>query len=234
MNITKIKKILCVTAAAVMALSFAACSDEEEIDFSEKKMDFSSKEKSDSSEGKMDSSEEKSDSSEEEIDSSYLSDDYMKPIENYFEGIEKNDGELMMEAYHEYQLNYEKKNYHDGSADELEDSYKSGVKTLYNLLKEEFGSDLTISVSVEDKEKIDKGYLKDYEEYLQEKWDTKSLEVTEGYEVEVKVTVKGDDDKDSDSSDFVVLKVDGDWCMCDISPDDVQDALDDLLDAMDY
>lgn len=34
MNITKIKKILGVTAAAVMALSFAACSDEEEIDFS--------------------------------------------------------------------------------------------------------------------------------------------------------------------------------------------------------
>ena len=164
---------------------------------------------------------------------SVLSGGYMKPIENYFEGIEKKDAETFMEAYHEYQLKYEKKNYCDGSADELEDGYKSAVKTFYNSLKEEYGSDLKISVSVEDKEKIDKDDLKDYEEFLQENWDKKSLEVTKGYEVEVEVTIKGDDDKDSDTSDFVVLKIDGDWCICEFSLDYVQDALDDVQDALD-
>ena len=154
---------------------------------------------------------------------------WKKPIENYYKGIEKKDGEIFMSAYHELQLKSEKKKY-DWSASEQEKEYKSSAKGIYSYLKEEYGNGIKLSVKYEDKEKIDKDDLKDYEEFLQLKWDKKSLEVTKGYEVEGIVKVKGDDDKDELDFDYVVLKIDGDWAIVDYDYDYVKEYLDEQKD----
>lgn len=142
---------------------------------------------------------------------SILGSGWKKPIKNYFKGIEEKDGETYMSAYHEIELKQERKA-NDWSTKEQEKSYKNSAKFQYNALKKEYGSDLKISVKFDDKEKIDKDDLKDYEEALEHNWD-KKLKIAKGYIVEGEVKIKGDDDKDTEDFEFYVLKIDGDWAI---------------------
>lgn len=163
---------------------------------------------------------------------SVLTGGYMKPIEKLWDGIADKDGELYMEAYHELELKSERKKY-DLSTKEQVKNYKDEAKTLYRMLKDEYGSDLKIKVKIEEKEKIDKDDLKDYEELLQYVWDKKSIKVTKGYEVDAVVEIKGDDDKDEEDTSYVVLKVNGDWCIAPYEVEDVADKLERYKDKED-
>lgn len=169
---------------------------------------------------------------------SVLGGGWKKPIKNYFKGIEEKDGAILMEAYHEYELKNEKKA-NDWTNSEQKKSYKETAKLLNKYLDEieEYGNDIKISVKFDDKEKLDEDELKDYEKALEVAWDKKNLEVTKGYTVEGITKIKGDDDKGEEDFEFVVLKVDGDWCMVDesvlsLSIEDFDDAMAELGDLM--
>lgn len=162
---------------------------------------------------------------------SMLTGGYAKPVENMFEAIQKKDGELMMESYSEYEVDYKAEAY-DMSKKEVSKYYKEIAKGSYDLVKEEYGRDFKIKVSIEDKEKIEKDDLKDIEEILQIKFDKKKLEVTKGYVLDCDIEIKGDDDEDTESGEFLVLKIDGEWCITDVldADDDFAEILENLED----
>lgn len=144
---------------------------------------------------------------------SVLSSGWKTPIKKYFKAIEEKDGEIYMETIHETSLKNTKKAY-DWTNKEQKEYYDESVESTYDYLEEEYGKKLKISYKIIDKEELEDDDLKDYEDLLEDSWDEKSLDVSKGYEVDVEVKVKGnDDDDDSIDGEFVVLKVDGDWCL---------------------
>lgn len=162
---------------------------------------------------------------------SVFSGGYAKPVEKMYKAVQNKDGDLMMECYSEYEIDYMADRY-DMSKKDIQKYYKESAKTLYDFIKEEYGRDFKIKVSVEDKEKIDKDDLKDIEEILQIKFDKKKLEVTKGYVLDCDFEIKGDDDEDTESEEVLVLKIDGEWCITSLldADDDFGDILEDLED----
>lgn len=145
---------------------------------------------------------------------------YAKPVRKMFDAYAEKDGELLMECYSEYEIDYYAKS-SDMSKKETEKMYKSQAKLYYELFRNDYGRDFKTSVDVKDKEKIEKSDLKDIEEYLQIKFDKKKLEVTKGYILDCEVSIKGDDDDDVEDYECLVLKIDGKWCITDVlDPDD--------------
>jgi len=116
-------------------------------------------------------------------------------------GIEKQDADKFLSAYPEF------------LADQM-DSYidDDAMEEMYDMLEDECGKNIKISYKVTDKDKLDKGDLEDYEDEIDDNYDEK-VKVTAGYELEVEMKIKGKDDEDEDENDFVILKIDGDWCV---------------------
>lgn len=160
---------------------------------------------------------------------SVFSGGYVKPVEKMYKSIANKDGELLMECYSEYEIDYMADRY-DMSKKDIQKYYKESAKTLYEFLKEEYGRDFKIKVSVEDKEKIEKSDLKDIEEILQIKFDKKKLEVSKGYILDCDFEIKGDDDEGTESDEILVLKIDGEWCITSVlePDDDFEEILEDL------
>ena len=151
--------------------------------------------------------------------SSILGSGYKKPVKNIFEGIKKEDGEILMKAYHETELKNQK-DANEMTNKEQKEGYEEIAKAQYKYWEEEYGKKLKISYKIVDEEKMDKDDLKDLEKTLEELWDEKSLDVSKAYELDVEVKVKGKDDDDVLEGEFVVAKVEGDWCIVSSSVED--------------
>ena len=83
-------------------------------------------------------------------------------------------------------------------------------------LEDEYGKNIKISYKILDKEKIDKDDLKEVQEDLEDEYEDakkNKVNVTDGYKLSVKLTIKGKDDKDSDTVTMKIYKIGGKWCM---------------------
>jgi len=122
---------------------------------------------------------------------------YKKPIKNLFEGIEKSDWKKFSSAFPEERFKKMEKA-SDG------DDYIEGIT---EMLEDDYGKNIKISFKIKDKEKLDKDDIEDleddYEDTYEEKIKIKKLEVES--------TVKGKDDKDTDTADMVVGKIGLKW-----------------------
>lgn len=154
---------------------------------------------------------------------------YKKTLNKYYDAVEEKDGALLMECYSEYELDFVAER-RDIKKKDLEKTYKATAKSSYEYYKEEYGRDFKIKYKVADKEKVEKSDLKDMEEYLQLKFDKKKLKVSKAYLLDLEVTIKGDDDEDTEDVEVYVLKIDGKWCISDyVDPDmDIAKALERL------
>ena len=137
---------------------------------------------------------------------------WKKPIDNYFKGMEKGKADTMLKAYPEFMDMDETidDDYMDDSMDVLEDEYGEKIKISYEITK---------------KEKISKGDLEDIAKYIDVKYE-EDVKVSKGYELKVKVTIKGKDDEDTKSGKRYVYKIDGKWYLLDVSPDTAKKAVD--------
>ena len=127
---------------------------------------------------------------------------YKKPLDNYFSGIQKTNEKTYLKAYPEF------------AKDDLEDKYdKEYLEDMKENFEKEYGDKLKISYKVLDKTKLDKDDLKSAKESLEKKYDDEKIKITDGYEVAVKITIKGSDDKEVTYTSFKVYKVNGKWCM---------------------
>ena len=141
---------------------------------------------------------------------------YKKALRDYFEGISTNNAEKCFAAL---------------VPDDVADFYKKDsdsdldymvqllggftAKTSYYKLNEDLGDDLTILFKVTDKSPLSDSELQDSEDYYNYLFrDTVSLKVTEGYNVTLDITIKGDRGKaENIEATTIVVKVNGDWVL---------------------
>lgn len=133
---------------------------------------------------------------------SIVSNAYKAPIKNYFNGMQKQNSKIYVKAYPDFMK--------DKMSDKYDDDYMEKMMKSY---EKKYGDKIKISFKVLDKTKIDKDDLKDVKESLDNKYSDEKIKVTDGYEVCVKATIKGSDDKDVDYTTMKVYKINGKWCM---------------------
>lgn len=99
----------------------------------------------------------------------------------------------------------------DDLVEVLEDSSKENLDSL----EDAYGDDVKISYKIKEADKMDKDDLSEYKDDLKDMYDIPKKDVKAAYEVEVEVTIKGDEDKDSNDMDLVVVKIGSKWCLMD-------------------
>lgn len=134
---------------------------------------------------------------------------YKDPIDNMFKGMETGKGKYFYKALPEFLL---EEQFEDKKKSEIIDDLDELAEGILDNLEDEYGDDIKISVKYKDKNKIDKDDLEDLEEMYEDNYDSK-VKISKGYEVEIKATIKGDDEKETDTTTLSVYKINGDWCI---------------------
>lgn len=140
---------------------------------------------------------------------SSLSGGYKTPVKDFEKALNKGDGEKFMETML--------------TDDMIDEVGKDGLELMDNLIgyitesaKEQYGDNAKFSIKIKDKEKIDKDDLKELETLYSSAYDS-DIEISKGYELEVELTVKGKEGKNSDETELDVIKIKGEgWKL---SPD---------------
>lgn len=109
--------------------------------------------------------------------------------------------------------------------DDQWDNYEKAAEKYEEALEEEYG-EYKVTFKIKDASKLSNKKLKDYKNDLKDEWDINKKDVKKGYKVKLEVSIKGDDDKDSDTVKAVVVKYKGDWYVVDMeTPEFVSDAM---------
>ncbi len=87
-------------------------------------------------------------------------------------------------------------------------------KTLIRGLEDEYGSNIKISYKILEKDDVSSKDLDSMKDYIKSNYDIPKKSVTDAVELEVELTVRGDDDEETDESTFYAVKVNGDWYIC--------------------
>ncbi len=132
---------------------------------------------------------------------------YKGPIKKYFTAINKEDGKKYMKAIPKFVSD---------AADKDAGDYEDYLKDLKDLM--DVGKDPKISYDIIDKIEKTDDELENYEKSINKKYKKQlddDVEVSAGYEVLLKLTVKGSKRSKKDFTSVTVLKIDGDWYFMD-------------------
>lgn len=113
----------------------------------------------------------------------------------------------------------------DAFWDYYEERYEMSLKDLKNQLKdyreemdeefaEDYGKNWKVSYKVLEEEEMKSRKLGKLADALEEQFDIDAKDVTKGYEVEIELTIKGSEDKDSNEMSIACLQIDGKWYAC--------------------
>lgn len=125
---------------------------------------------------------------------------YKKAISTMVDGMEKAD----WDKYSSVLLKEERKtmeSWTDG--DDIMDM-------MMESFEDDYGKNIKISYKIKDKEKLDKDDIEDLEDEYDDTYG-KKIDIEKAYTLEVEMTIKGKDDKDTDTDDMTVVEVDSDW-----------------------
>lgn len=98
----------------------------------------------------------------------------------------------------------------------------SKMKALYEEIYDDrlddledlYGEDVKASVKVTVIDDVSKSTLSNMKDYLKRNYDIPKKSVEEAKELEFDITIRGDDDKDTDEETCYAVKIDGDWYIC--------------------
>ena len=134
---------------------------------------------------------------------------YTEAIDNYIDlisgdadAIEK----MIPPAALEYMVDEE-----DFDLDEFKEEYEDTSDERMEYLEEEYGEDIKISYEITKEKELSEKKLNAIRDGLKENYDIQKKSVTKGYELDVEMTIEGDDDEDTDEDEIIVVKIDGDW-----------------------
>lgn len=135
---------------------------------------------------------------------------YKAPVKDFEKALNKCDGELLAEAMLTDDMMDE---FGKDELEELDDM----LEMLVEFAEDEYGDNVKFSIDIDDKEKLTDKEIKSVEEDYESELDDYKVEITKGYKLEIELTVKGKDKKDSDDAEITVVKIKGEgWKL---SPD---------------
>lgn len=143
---------------------------------------------------------------------------YKKVLNKYFDSMEDVNAKKYISVMY---TDFEKEDAEDNLPDKydsLEERIEDRLDNIKDEAEDEYGDKVRYSYKVKKVKKLKDSKLKDYKKDYKETYDLDSdeVKVTKGYEVKCKVTVKGKDDKDTNTITYTILKVNGDWVIADI------------------
>jgi len=144
-------------------------------------------------------------------------DSYEEVFDNYAKAYETGDIKYILKAFPEQAQELFKKN------EEYKEMMVKNFEEEIADVEEEFGEVSDVSYTINGKEKVDEDTLNEYREQLDEMltqakqeygMSLSKVEISEGYVLDVVITVSGSKLEDTLYHDeFVVLKINGSWCM---------------------
>lgn len=136
---------------------------------------------------------------------------YRGPLTDYFESINDADGKAYYNSILTSEMAYELYGLGTAEINAYYKAYSNYIEDLKEYLSEEFGDDITVSYKVNDNEQLQPGEIDE----LNERFDyiSSMLNVQDGYEVNLSITIKGDDDKHTSKAYAQVLKINGKWVL---------------------
>ena len=102
----------------------------------------------------------------------------------------------------------------DVSLSDVEEQMEELNKTLIRGLEDEYGDNIKISYKILEKDNVSSSDLESMKDYIEFNYDIPKKSVTDAVELEVELTVRGDDDEETTESTFYAVKVGGDWYIC--------------------
>ena len=130
---------------------------------------------------------------------------YKGPIKNYYKAINKESGKTYLKAIPEFMAEYE---------DIDEDDAEEKMEKLLDSYGDIVGKDPKISYEILTKTELSEKALELQEKLINKKYEDElddEVEVSAGYEVLLKLTIKGSRDKRESYSIVTVYEIDGDW-----------------------
>ena len=131
-------------------------------------------------------------------------------VENYIDAYYNGDYDAYVDIYPDEIWEYREKEYDSPmmDEDEYEEEYKEDMLVE---LEEEVGKNPRVSYEIIDKEELDEDELDEIRDNLNESYNLDKDDITAAYELEVKLTLKGDDGEDIQEGTLTVYEYDGDW-----------------------
>ncbi len=102
----------------------------------------------------------------------------------------------------------------DVSMKDAEEQMEELNKTLIRGLEDEYGDNIKVSYKILEKDDASSSDLDEMKDYIKSNYDIPKKSVTDAVELEVELTVRGDDDEETTESTFYAVKVDEDWYIC--------------------
>lgn len=99
--------------------------------------------------------------------------------------------------------------------EDAEDWMKTSYKETIRKMEDEYGDDIRISYKITEKDDVKKSTLDTLKDTIKSSYDIPKKNVTDAVELDVEMTVKGDEDEETRDHTFYVVKVDGNWYVCD-------------------
>ena len=139
---------------------------------------------------------------------------YEKAIDNYFDVFFSGELEkiksLAPEAYWEYM-----EDEYDLDIDDYIEDMEDEMEEFLEEMEDEFGKKAKVTYKITDADRLDEDDLKDLKKTMKDDYDISKKSVTDAYEIELEVTIKGEDDEDDTEMEVIVVKIDGKWYMTD-------------------
>ena len=105
----------------------------------------------------------------------------------------------------------------DVSMKDAEEQMEELNKTLIRGLEDEYGDNIKVSYKILEKDDASSSDLDEMKDYIKSNYDIPKKSVTDAVELEVELTIRGDDDEETTESTFYAVKVGGDWYICSVN-----------------
>lgn len=139
---------------------------------------------------------------------------YIDPVDNLCKCMETGKGKYLYKCVPAFLIEDE---YDDMKKSEIIDELDESAEDMLESLEKTFGDDIKVKYKVKKKEKIDSDDIDELEDDLKDEYD-KRIKISKGYELKVKLTIKGDDRDSSNTQTLKVYKISGKWYFLDNIP----------------
>lgn len=130
---------------------------------------------------------------------------YKKPVKDFFKGMNKADSERVVNAMFTEDMLDDA----DEDIDDMYDEFDDSLDDMLDGLEDEFGDDIKIKFSVDEKKSIKDKKLETYEDFYDDYLDA-DVKIKKGYKLSLTVKIEGDEDDDeNDDIEVVVVKIKG-------------------------
>lgn len=139
---------------------------------------------------------------------------YKGAINNYIDVMIKGKVDKIEKlAPKEYWEYYEDE--YDMDIDDVEKEAEDMVDLIKDMLEDEYGDNVKVSYKITKEDKLTEKEISEIKEGVNDKYGIARKNVTEGYEVDLDMTVKGDDDEMTNETTVYVVKISGGWYITD-------------------